>query len=57
LKRRAVSWKTPAPFGMLTETLQTQASLALRQIEINGLQLDLQLPKVERKTLRQRAKA
>ena len=42
---------------MLTETLQTQASLALRQIEINGLQLDLQLPKVERKTLRQRAKA
>ena len=45
LKRRAVSWKTPAPFGMLTETLQTQASLALRQIEINGLQLDLQLAK------------
>ncbi|MEO2024465.1 MAG: hypothetical protein ABGZ23_01135, partial [Fuerstiella sp.] len=45
MKRRAVSWKTPAPFGMLTETLQTQASLALRQIEINGLQLDLQLAK------------
>jgi len=45
MKKKAASFRTSERFGLLTETLQTQSSLALRKIQLNGLQLDLQLVK------------
>ena len=53
LKRRAVHWKTSTRFGLLTERLQTQASLALQQIQLNGLQIDRQLVKETEERFRQ----
>ena len=53
LRKKASSFKTATTYGLLTETLQTQASLALRQIELNGLQLDLPLVKSTEERFRQ----
>ena len=43
MKQEAMKSVSPGRFGLLTESLQTRASIVLRQIELNGLHVDLRL--------------